>query len=135
MLAKRGVPSLYGVSLAVIPRPSDWAECFDLTGYWFLDASGDWQPSRALVDFIEFGSPPVYIGFGSLFSRESETVADIAIKAMEISGQRGILLTGWGGIKPTRKSARVFFYRLGAPLVDFSPYVGCWRIGMRPSCR
>lgn len=109
MLAKHGVPSLYGVSPAVIPHPSDWADCFDMTGYWFLDSPTAWSPPSALADFIEAGSPPVYIGFGSLFSREAEAVADIALRAIEISGQRGILLTGWGGMKVTRKSEQVFF--------------------------
>ena len=37
-----------------------------VTGYWFLDAEPAWQPPTALVDFLQAGPAPVYIGFGSM---------------------------------------------------------------------
>jgi hypothetical protein len=37
-----GVPSLYGFSQHVIPKPNDWDELQHITGYWFLDAPAGW---------------------------------------------------------------------------------------------
>lgn len=41
-----------------MPRaPRRWLET--ATGYWFLDAPGDWQPDAALAAFLAAGAPPV----------------------------------------------------------------------------
>jgi UDP:flavonoid glycosyltransferase YjiC (YdhE family) len=52
------------------------------------------------VDFLQSGPPPVYIGFGSMAGRDPERRAEIALEALKRSGQRGVLLTGWGGLQP-----------------------------------
>ena len=92
------VPILYGYSPTVIPKPRDWTEQLHVTGYWFLDSPLDFSPPPELVDFLEAGKPPVYIGFGSMTGRNPELMTEIALSALAKTGQRGILLTGWGGI-------------------------------------
>ena len=67
------------------------------TGYWFLDRP-DWRPPDELVDFLEAGPPPVSIGFGSMNNVGPEEITTRVLEALRRSGQRGILLTGWGGI-------------------------------------
>jgi UDP:flavonoid glycosyltransferase YjiC (YdhE family) len=94
-----GMPILYGFSPSVIPAPSDWNESAHITGYWFVEEADDWQPPSALVDFLQSGSPPVYIGFGSMSNRKPEQTADLVIQALERINQRAILLTGWGGLQ------------------------------------
>jgi sterol 3beta-glucosyltransferase len=91
-------PILYGFSPAVIPKPSDWQNV-QVTGYWFLDTASDWIPPETLVRFLESGSPPVYIGFGSMSSRDPEETAELVLSAIERSQQRAILLSGWGGLR------------------------------------
>jgi len=87
-------------SAKVVPRPVDWPDNVSITGYWHSadDATG-WQPTRELVSFLEAGSPPVYVGFGSMAGRNPEQLAATAIQALDLSGQRGVLMTGWGGMK------------------------------------
>ena len=92
------VPILYGYSPTVIPKPRDWTEQLHVTGYWFLDSPPDFSPPPELVDFLEAGKPPVYIGFGSMTGRNPELMTEIALSALAKTKQRGILLTGWGGI-------------------------------------
>lgn len=94
----RRYPILYGISSAVIPKPADWGENIHLTGYWFLDAESDWTPPADLVEFLDRGSPPVYIGFGSMANREPEATADLVLHALEQTGQRAILSSGWSGM-------------------------------------
>ena len=95
--ALRQYPTLYGFSSSVIPQPSDWQNT-QVTGYWFLDAAADWTPPAALMKFLNSGKPPVYIGFGSMGSRKPVATAALVLAALDRSGQRGILLSGWGGL-------------------------------------
>ena len=104
-----GVPSLYGFSPHVIPKPSDWGDEHHITGYWFLEAPPHWQPPEDLVRFLESGSPPVYLGFGSLSHENPEQPARVALRALELSGQRGVLSTGWGGLTRRAAPPNVFF--------------------------
>jgi sterol 3beta-glucosyltransferase len=92
------MPTLYGFSRSVIPQPSDWQKT-ELTGYWFLDAPTDWTPPLDLVEFLENGPPPLYIGFGSMGSRQPEATADLVLQALAQTQQRAILLSGWGGLQ------------------------------------
>lgn len=91
-------PIFYGFSTSVIPRPDDWGDWIHPTGYWFLDPPSGWEPSRELKDFLSAGEPPVYFGFGSVIGRNPEQTADLILKALSISGRRGIIAAGWGGI-------------------------------------
>lgn len=100
-LARRQTPLLYGYSSHVLPRPSDWPDHYQITGHWFLDAPQDWRPPSDLVQFLEAGQAPVYIGFGSMGSRNPQEAGKIALEALERSGQRGVLAAGWGGLKVT----------------------------------
>jgi len=95
---KGRIPILYGYSPAVLPRPSDWGDHVYVAGNWFLDSPPDWQPSPDLLDFLESGSPPIYVGFGSMSNRHPAAITELVVKALSLSGQRGLLLTGWGGL-------------------------------------
>lgn len=95
---KLRAPSLYGFSAHVIPHPKDWDELQHITGYWFLETPTTWQPAPELVQFLESGPPPVYAGYGSINVGDSEQKTRLIMRALELSGQRGVLLTGWGGL-------------------------------------
>jgi UDP:flavonoid glycosyltransferase YjiC (YdhE family) len=95
-------PTLYGFSSAVVPRPSDWGPELALTGYWFLDRLPGWAPSRELTDFLADGPAPICVGFGSMPSANPEQTTELFARALALSGQRGILLTGWGGLARAR---------------------------------
>lgn len=98
-LKRNRVPILYGYSKHVLPQPSDWADFAHVTGYWFLDTESAWTPPSDLTDFLNAGSPPVYIGFGSMGSRNPEATTQLALKALSLAGVRGVLASGWGGLR------------------------------------
>lgn len=97
-LARDPNPVLYGHSRHVLPQPKDWPASYQVTGYWFLDVDADWAPPPDLVQFLEADEPPVYIGFGSMGSRNPRESGEIALAALRRSGQRGIIASGWGGL-------------------------------------
>jgi sterol 3beta-glucosyltransferase len=63
-----------------------------------LDEATDWTPPAALSKFLASGTPPVYIGFGSMGSRNPAETANLVLAALDRAGQRGILVSGWGGL-------------------------------------
>ncbi len=95
----KGFPTLYGFSSSVVPAPADWGDEISVTGYWFLDPADNWTPPPALLDFLHAGSAPVYLGFGSMSSRNPEETAELVIKALKKTNQRALLFSGWGGLQ------------------------------------
>lgn len=89
---------LFGYSPTVLPAFADWAPTQHVTGYWFLDGHPAWQPPAALADFLASGPPPLYVGFGSMNSRDPEAMTMLVIEALQQANRRGVLLTGWGGM-------------------------------------
>ena len=91
-------PTIYPYSEHVVPRPTDWPDNTISPGYWFLDRLDDWQPPADLQAFLDAGPAPVYVGFGSMAGKDPARKAQAAIDALQKSGQRGLIATGWGGL-------------------------------------
>lgn len=89
-------PTLTVVSPHVLPRPADWDEKQHITGYLF-DDDPTWTPPPALSDFLAAGDPPVYIGFGSMPDRKAAATTRLFVDALQRTGKRGVVLTGWAG--------------------------------------
>lgn len=108
------LPIINGFSAHIVPRPIDWSEHIHITGYWF---SGDetWQPPAELQRFIEAGSPPVFIGFGSMPVKKPDRTFQTIVDALKRSGQRGILHSGWGNIGNTALPDSLY-------KIDYAPY-------------
>jgi len=93
-----GTLQLYAYSPAVLPRPADWPGRIHVTGYWTAEPPPGWIPPPDLVAFLASGPPPVYVGFGSMPSGSAADTLALVLRALEMSGRRGILLSGWAGI-------------------------------------
>ena len=66
------------------------------TGAWILP---DERPLPAeLVAFLDAGTPPVYVGFGSMPMHASTDVAQVAIEAIRAQGRRVVVLRGWADL-------------------------------------
>lgn len=93
-------PILHGWSRHILPRPADWRPGLDVVGYWWPDPDPSWTPPAELLEFLESGDPPVFIGFGSMAAGtgDAERLADIAVEALRQVGARGILQAGWSGL-------------------------------------
>jgi UDP:flavonoid glycosyltransferase YjiC (YdhE family) len=101
-----------GFSRHVLPRPADWPQSSQVTGYWFLDQP-EWRPSNALNEFLAAGPKPIYIGFGSMVSSRAEAFTEMVLDAVKKSGQRAVLATGWGGLDGADgpQGENIFFLR------------------------
>jgi vancomycin aglycone glucosyltransferase len=85
--------------LAADPTLGPWQETTDLdvvqTGAWILP---DERPLPGeLVAFLDAGTSPVYVGFGSMRG-VPEDIARVAIEAIRARGRRVLLGHGWAGL-------------------------------------
>jgi sterol 3beta-glucosyltransferase len=91
-------PSLQAFSRALVPIPADWTEENWPCGYWLTEPDATYQPPIDLAEFLEAGSSPIYLGFGSMPSRDPGHLTQTVLSALETTGKRAILATGWGGL-------------------------------------
>ncbi len=113
-LGTQKFPVINGFSQHVVPRPSDWNEHIHITGYW-LEEEKQWEPSKDLLNFLDAGKPPVFIGFGSMPIKNPRRTTEIVLEALKRSGQRGILHAGWGGLGNISLPENVF-------KIEYAPY-------------
>ncbi|KAJ3189580.1 hypothetical protein HK101_008894 [Irineochytrium annulatum] len=98
MLKLLKVPHTYTWSEALIKKPADWGDHIDISGFFFLDLASNYEPPTDLKAFLESGSPPVYIGFGSIVVDDPDALTQLIFQAVEKAGVRALVSKGWGGL-------------------------------------
>jgi len=101
-------PWVYSLSRHLLPTNTGWPEGVHCTGYWFLDRPGGWQPPADLVAFLEGGPPPIYVGFGSMVTRDPPGDLAVVLDAVGRTGQRAVVMSGYGGLDGRRVPESVF---------------------------
>jgi len=101
-LKGKAVPILYHFSQTLLPRPADWPDSAFISGRLILKEGDTWKPPEDLLEFLSSGPPPLYIGFGSMTLMEPEKITEIVLKALSHTGQRAIIVKGWGGMEPEK---------------------------------
>jgi sterol 3beta-glucosyltransferase len=85
-------PAIVSCSNFVFKRPSDWNLNIYQSGYWFIEEQADYNASEELLNFINSGDKPIYIGFGSVFDMDDRyKMSKLVIDALVKSRRRGIL--------------------------------------------
>lgn len=88
-------PTIVAASPVLVPPASDWPDGVHQTGYLTAPAR-PFTPDAALADFLS-GSPPVYVGFGSLTRFASREDFALVVEAARRSGRRVITpAPAWG---------------------------------------
>ncbi|KAI2881618.1 CAZyme family GT1 [Aspergillus niger] len=94
------IPFTYCWSPALIPRPRDWPANIDVCGFFFRDPPS-YEPPLELKEFLESGTTPIYIGFGSIVIDDPQKLTEIILEAIARTGVRAIISRGWsklGGV-------------------------------------
>ncbi len=92
------IPRLHAVSPHVISRPDDWPDNARMTGYWELPVNPNYTAPKPLAEFLAAGDLPVYVGFGSMTTRDPEALGRLVVEALRLAGVRGVIGSGWAGI-------------------------------------
>ncbi|MEU6011506.1 glycosyltransferase [Streptomyces sp. NPDC047453] len=91
-------PVFHGFSSLVVPRPEDWPSRVEVAGYWWPARPDGWQPPAELVDFLQAGPPPVFIGFGSMAAGQGERLSELVAAAVKRAGVRAVVQAGWADL-------------------------------------
>ncbi|TDD85581.1 glycosyltransferase, partial [Actinomadura darangshiensis] len=91
-------PVQYGFSPTVVPRPADWPRNRDVAGYWWPEPVAGWRPPGDLVEFVESGPPPVFVGFGSMNVGDGTRLGERVADGLRRAGVRGVVQAGWGDL-------------------------------------
>ncbi|MFE1770782.1 glycosyltransferase [Streptomyces sp. NPDC059008] len=67
-------------------------------GYWWPPRPDGWRPDDRLVDFLNSGSKPVFIGFGSMAMGDAEQLSGLLVQALRKARLRAVVQSGWLGI-------------------------------------
>jgi sterol 3beta-glucosyltransferase len=92
-------PILCAWSPCLIPPSNDWPSNVHVTGYYFFPQNTSYLPQRQLESFLRMGKPPICVSFGSMINRDAEHIDGIVRQALKQTGNRGIILSGWSGVK------------------------------------
>ncbi|MFD8491817.1 glycosyltransferase [Amycolatopsis sp. NPDC059657] len=108
------VPFIHAFSPLVVPPASDWRGRVTTSGFWHLPAEDSWAPPTELTRFLMDGDKPVFIGFGSLVSRDAGEAGRIIGAAVAETNVRAVV----------RRDANIDAAKLGdnVLLVDELPY-------------
>lgn len=96
--AVRRTPTLLAVSPAVVPPAPDWPSALRQTGFWFRPAEAVGSPARSLEQFVDEGSPPVYLGLGSMPTADPGFVVRAFAEVLHRTGRRGVVSAGLAGL-------------------------------------
>ncbi|KAH8892922.1 UDP-Glycosyltransferase/glycogen phosphorylase [Thozetella sp. PMI_491] len=98
LLPRLRVPYTYLWPESLIPKPHDWGHYIKIASFSFLPQASSYTPPPELVEFLQKGPPPVYIGFGSIVLENPEALTKLIFEAVESAGVRAIVSQGWGGL-------------------------------------
>lgn len=81
----------------MIPKPKDWGSHISISGFYFLSLASSFTPTAELDAFLKAGTPPIYIGFGSIVVDDPNAMTKLIFEAVKETGQRALVSKGWGG--------------------------------------
>lgn len=102
------IPYTYCWSPALVPKPTDWSDHIDVSGFIFRKAP-IYEPSEYLAKFLADGAPPVYVGFGSIVVAQPAVLLKTVLTAVQKAGVRAIVSKGWSELSGAVADENVFF--------------------------
>jgi UDP:flavonoid glycosyltransferase YjiC (YdhE family) len=90
--------NLIAVSPTLFPPAQDWKEHIQVCGFLNIpEGSEDWKMPVSLKEFIQAGSPPVYMTFGAMIEGEPapQESTRLMVEAARVAGCRAIIQSKW----------------------------------------
>lgn len=75
-----------------------------------MRAEPKYTPPQDLADFLAAGSPPVYVGFGSIVLQDSNRITETVKAACKAAGVRVIISRGWSKLGGDSPNTNDVFY-------------------------
>ncbi|VUX11490.1 glycosyltransferase [Dorea formicigenerans] len=108
MYGKR-ILTLYQYSNVLFPRDPAWKEHIYVTGEWNIKLKENDKISEELKQFVENGKAPLYIGFGSIVSKQMEELQNKLLVALEKTGQRAVFVSAWTKFNTKKQNPNIYY--------------------------
>jgi len=92
-------------SPSFVPKPDDWPEQCEVVGTFTQFKKGeskkvtlskeDAEKLSGLIEWIESGQPPVFVGFGSMVIKDTERFSNAIMTAAKTLGTRIVVQSSW----------------------------------------
>jgi sterol 3beta-glucosyltransferase len=106
-IARGEAPCLLGYSQTLFPTPRDWPTSVHPAGFFepwpeLRARLGEHGVPSELDDWLGAGSPPVFLGFGSMPVLDTKSLLRTVRATLRNLGVRGILAAGWSDLDTVR---------------------------------
>lgn len=102
-------PLLQALSPQLLPPgTNDYPPYVHTTGFWWAPLPNNWTPPNSLVQFLQNGTTPIYVGFGSMVGTNPSRTGAVIRDALRIAGLRAVVAAGSGGIDCNTPSDDVY---------------------------
>jgi hypothetical protein len=81
----------------------------DVCGFFFREPPV-YEPLTDLATWLEQGSEPVYIGFGSIVIEDPKALTETILQAVELTGTRALVSRGWSKLGEGLESNETIFF-------------------------
>jgi len=93
------IPMSYMWSPSFVPKPDDWPEQCRVVGTFTSNEKGhstvDETEFANLIQWLEKGEKPVFVGFGSMVIKDTTTLSNVIMAAAKLSDCRIVVQSSW----------------------------------------
>lgn len=97
-LLGKEIPIVCPVSPSLFKDVTSWENHVLVPGFFYMNL-GEAKLDESVVEFLNKGEKPIVISFSSMPLKEPELFKDKLLKALKITGNRAIILTGTSGLE------------------------------------
>ena len=94
-IAEEKILNLHCFSPSLLARPNDWASQNQITGFLFLPTMSNEKIPIELINWLNAGEKPIYIGFGSIPIPNPQLLISILTELLQTTNHRFIFCSGW----------------------------------------
>ena len=110
------VPMIHAYSPELIAKPLDWEEHFTISGFFTLPKITDDKNlpialPDGLTEWLNAGTKPLYIGFGSIPFPDEKKLAGMINDILAISAIRIVYCLGWSPLSELKPHPNLFIVR------------------------
>ncbi|GAB9477736.1 Sterol 3-beta-glucosyltransferase, partial [Globisporangium polare] len=93
MLLDLSIPHAFMWSSALVPKPADWSDLYDVVGTVTLKETGSkYTPTPELEAFLGNDGGPIFVGFGSMVIDDPKKTTAMIIEAATLANNARVLI-------------------------------------------
>ncbi|TMW59544.1 hypothetical protein Poli38472_004613 [Pythium oligandrum] len=96
ILLDLAIPHAFMWSSALVPKPADWGNIYDVIGTVLLKGVGSsYNPAPELEAFLGNDGGPIFVGFGSMILSDPVGTTKMIIEAAKLANVRVLIQSSW----------------------------------------